>query len=111
MTVLFVNWELILLLVILVVAGVFVVAEFLKHPSTKRQKLMLTWLVQAVALAEKKYGSKTGKVKLSHVYDLFIAKYGFVGMFISQEIFEGLVDKAIKIMEETFKKAIEKLPE
>ncbi len=110
MTVLFVNWELILLIGLLVVAGIFAVTQFLKKPSEKRKELMLTWLVQAVALAEKKYGSKTGKVKLSYVYDLFIEKYGFVGMFISQEVFEDLVNKAIRIMEETFEKALSELP-
>ena len=110
MTVLFVNWEIILLLILLIITGVFAVLQFLRKPSEKRQELILTWLVQAVALAEKKFGSKTGQVKLSYVYDLFIEKFGFVGMLISQEVFEELVNRAIRIMEETFKDALDELP-
>ena len=110
MTVLLGNWELILFIVLLVVVGILKVSDFLKKPSDKRQELMLTWLVQAVTVAEKKFGSKTGKIKLSYVYHLFLEKYGFLGMFISQEIFEELVEKALRIMEETLSQRKSELP-
>lgn len=110
MTVLLGNWELILLLVLVIFCFAFKFSQFLKTPSEKRQELMLVWLVQAVTIAEKKFGSKTGKVKLSYVYHLFLDKYGVLGMFVTQEVFEALVDKAIAIMEKTFKEALNELP-
>ena len=110
MTVLLGNWELILFIILLVVVGIFKVNSFLKNPSAKRQELILTWLVQAVTVAENKFGSKTGQIKLSYVYHLFLEKYGFLGMFVSQEIFEKLVNKAIVIMEETLKQKNNELP-
>lgn len=110
MTVLLGNWEIILFVILIVVAGVLALVRFLKTPSLNRQELILTWLIQAVVLAEKKFGSKTGKVKLSYVYHLFIEKFGIFGMFVSQETFEKLVDRAIRIMEETFQESLDKLP-
>lgn len=110
MTVLLGNWELILFAFLLVVVGVLKVSDFLNKPSEKRQELMLTWLIQAVTVAEKKFGSKTGKIKLSYVYHLFLDKYGFLGMFITQEIFEELVEKALRIMEETLSQKESELP-
>ncbi|MFJ3387476.1 hypothetical protein [Lysinibacillus sp. NPDC086135] len=79
-------------------------------PSDKRQELMLMWLIHAVDIAEKEFGSKTGSLKLSYVYKMFLGKYGILGMFMSQAIFESLVNKALKTMEETFKEALNELP-
>ena len=110
MTVLLANWELILFVILLVVVAVLKVIKFFRTPSEKRQELMLTWLIQAVALAENKFGSKTGQIKLSYVYHLFLEKYGFLAMFMTQEIFEELVNRAIRIMEETLSDALNELP-
>lgn len=107
MTLLLANWELVLLLIILISFAILKVVQFLRTPPEKRQELILLWLVQAVVLAEQKFGSKTGSVKLSYVYKLFIDKYGFLGSLVSQTVFEKLVDKALETMEDTFKQALE----
>lgn len=106
MTLLLANWELVLVLIILISFAVLKVVQFLRTPSEKRQELILLWLVQAVVLAEQKFGSDTGSVKLSYVYKLFIDKYGFLGSLVSKTVFEKLVNKALKTMEDTFKEAL-----
>lgn len=105
MTLLLANWELILLVLLAIIFIVFKVKQFLTTPSEKRQELMLVWLVQAVEFAERRYGGKTGSLKLSYVYKMFVDKYGLLGMFVSQEVFEKLVNKALVIMENTFKES------
>lgn len=110
MTVLLEYWDLILLLVLLLIFGILRLIKLLKTPTQKRQELLLMWLVQAVSLAEKQFGEKTGSLKISFVYDLFIRKYGVLGKFVSRELFETLVDRAIRIMEETLNEEMNKLP-
>lgn len=107
MTLLLANWELVLVLIVLMSFAILKVVQFLRTPPKKRQELILLWLVQAVVLAEQKFGSGTGSVKLSYVYKLFIDKYGFLGSLVSQTVFEKLVDKALKTMEDTLREALE----
>lgn len=107
MTLLLTNWKLILLLIVLVTAIVFAVKRFFAEPSQKRQELILMWLIQAVELAESLYGSKTGSIKLSFVYKMFIERFGILGSLVSQKVFESLVDKALGIVEETLRKSLE----
>lgn len=106
MTLLLANWELVLMLILLISFAILKANQFLKTPSEKRQELILLWLVQAVVLAEQKFGSETGSIKLSYVYKLFVDKYGILGSLVSQTVFEKLVNKALKIMEDTFKNKI-----
>lgn len=106
MTLLLANWEIALVLILLISYAILKVVQFLRTPSEKRQELILLWLVQAVVLAEQRFGSKTGSIKLSYVYKLFIDKYGILGSLVSQTVFEKLVDKALKTMEDTFREKL-----
>lgn len=110
MTILLANWELILF-ALLLLAFLFIKAkQFLTHPTEKRQELILMWLIEAVAIAEKQYGSKTGQLKLSFVYTMFVDKFGILATLVSKELFETLVDRALRIMEETFKDSLKSNP-
>lgn len=107
MAILLANWELILVAILVLIFLIIKVKQFLTYPTDKRQELILLWLVEAVALAEKRYGSKTGQVKLSFVYSMFVDKFGFLATLVSKEVFESLVDKALQVIEETFKQELD----
>lgn len=53
------------------------------------------WLLGAVTEAEKELGSKTGKLKLRYVYDLFIAKFPIFSKLISFQGFSDMVDDVL----------------
>lgn len=56
------------------------------------------WLVWAVSEAEKTFGSGTGQLKLRHAYDLAIARFPAVALFIPFSLFSKLVDEALVTM-------------
>ena len=56
------------------------------------------WLVWAVSEAEKTFGSGTGQLKLRHAYDLAIARFPAVALFIPFSLFCKLVDEALVTM-------------
>lgn len=89
------NWELILLGAIVVAFLALKVKQYIITPSEKKQELILEWLSQAVTIAENKFGSRAGKAKLSFVYQMFVKKYGVLGMLMSEKLFNELVDKAL----------------
>lgn len=90
MTVIVENWELILILV-LVIAGL---VETIRRDKEKAKE----WLLLAVIKAEKLYGSKTGAVKLRYVYDMFLSTFPILSRLVSFEEFSKLVDKALEEM-------------
>lgn len=61
--------------------------------------MIKSWLLSVIVNAEKVYGGKTGKVKLSYVYGLFIEKFPKLAKIISFETFSALVDEVLKINE------------
>ena len=68
---------------ILILAAAFVIVmEVVRVVSTIKTntkednlKMIKSWLLSIIVNAEKVYGGKTGKVKLSYVYGLFIEKF------------------------------------
>lgn len=80
------NWNLVLILVLVIVG---VVEYFFNKERAKE------WLLGAVTEAEKQLGSKTGKLKLRFVYDMFIAKFPIFSKIISFQGFSDLVDEVL----------------
>lgn len=78
---------------VLILAAVVVIA-------IRERKNLKSWLVFAVASAEKALGSGTGELKLRQVYDQFLDKFPVLSKFISFEMFSGLVDKALESLED-----------
>lgn len=60
-------------------------------------------LVYICTEAERKYGSKTGQIKLRHVYDWFTTKFPFMSVLISFNQFSKMVDIALEEMEKNIK--------
>lgn len=56
-------------------------------------------LVYICMEAEKRFGSKTGQIKLRYVYDWFMTKFPFMSLLISFEEFSKMVDKALEEMQ------------
>lgn len=92
------HWfELLIAVIVLIVAGVSI-AHFIKLPVNQKYSRIREWLLYAVVQAEKEWGSGTGPIKLSQVYNMFVARYPFVKIFISFETFSELVDSALEEM-------------
>ena len=89
------NWFVMLGLVALLVSMGFLVVKFLGLPTNEQVRKIKAWLLQAVIEAEKNLGGKTGKVKLSVVYDAFISKFPMTAKFISFDTFSIYVDLAL----------------
>ncbi|MFJ7982407.1 hypothetical protein ACIQ1D_19275 [Lysinibacillus xylanilyticus] len=104
MTILWANFDLVLLVIAVLFFIGLKVYQLAKTPSESRQELIKTWLVEAVLVAEQKYGGKTGELKLSYVYRMFVNRFGWFGSLISEEVFNRLVDEALEIIEKTLQK-------
>lgn len=61
------------------------------------------WLVWAVSEAEKVLGSGTGQLKLRYVYDAAIMRFPIVAKIIPFKLFSGMVDAALKVMNDMIK--------
>lgn len=68
--------------------------------------MIKSWLLSVIVNAEKVYGGKTGKVKLSYVYGLFIEKFPKLARVISFETFSAIVDEVLKINENYIDNAV-----
>ena len=55
--------------IIFAAGGVLAVIPRQRLNQDERYKMIRGWLLQAVLIAEKEFGSGTGKLKLSAVYD------------------------------------------
>ena len=76
------------------------VYKWFKKPNNEQLEQVRQWLLYAVAKAEKELGSGTGQLKLRYVYNMFIAKFPVIAMFIKFEDFSNMVDKALEELEE-----------
>lgn len=67
-----------------------------KNRSKEDQFTMINeWLLNAVTQAEKLFGSGTGQLKLSYVYDLFLQRFPQLKSIISFDTFSSLVDNSL----------------
>ena len=90
----------------LVIAGIAVISflsikvyVWFKKPTNEQIEQVKEWLIFAVAEAEKKLGSGTGQLKLRYVYNMFIAKFPAIALFIDFEDFSHMVDNALLELE------------
>ena len=92
------DLHMILFYVILTIAVALFIAraiKFFKYPRSKQIECFKEWLVYAVSLAEKEFGSGTGALKLRQVYDNFAVKFPTLVEFISFEKFSNYIDEAL----------------
>ena len=100
------GWEIFTGLVILAIV-VFAIIKFAKTPRKEQKEKLRQWLLQAVIKAEAIYGSKTGELKLSFVYDLFLQHVPWLGRIIPFSLFSDKVKEALEEM----RKLLEVKPE
>lgn len=90
------NWPAIIAIIAVIVAAASFIYSFVKLPHSAQIAKVKEWLLWAVAEAEKRFGSKTGQLKLRYVYDMFTARFPFAAKFLSFEQFSNLVDEALE---------------
>lgn len=93
-------WYLIIALIAVVSVVSIKAYIWFKTPGEEQKEKIRQWLIYAVAEAEKKLGSGTGQLKLRYVYNMFIAKFPTVALFIDFEDFSQMVDKALEELQE-----------
>lgn len=87
------NWSLIV--TVLAVAVYFLL-------NGKRS--VIKFLLKAVFMAEKDWGSGTGRIKLSEVYGNFIEKYPIFSKIIPFPVFSAWVDAVLEDMKDILSK-------
>lgn len=92
------NWYLIVAGAAVLAGAGYGVYVFAKRPHTEQLKSVKEWMLFAVTKAEKEFGSGTGKLKLRYVYDMFIAKFPWLGKVVSFEMVSMMVDDALDEM-------------
>lgn len=89
------HWGEIIVLIV-VAAGVgFFAWRFLHLPKSEQEAQIKAWLLQAVLLAEKEYGSGTGRLKLSAVYGGFCEALPWLAKLVTFELFSQYVDEVL----------------
>ena len=90
------NIDTIIVSVVLIVGIVIFVRKFTQLPTEQQYNQIRAWLLQAILLAEKQFGGKTGRLKLSYVYDLFVRTFPWIAKIIPFELFSKFVDQVLE---------------
>lgn len=89
------NWYMLIVGICVILAAIISCVKFMKKTEEERHEQIRGWLLQAVIIAEQEYGSGTGKMKLSAVYDAFCDALPWIAKVISFEKFSVYVDEAL----------------
>lgn len=93
------NWFLIMIAIAFISSIAIKIYKWFKMPNSEQMKKVQEWLLYAVAKAEEKLGSGTGELKLRYVYDMFIAKFPAIAIFVDFDEFKIMVEKALEKFE------------
>jgi len=94
------NWYIIITFICALILGIIKIVEFIGYPTEKKVKEIKERLLIYVTNAEIELGSKTGKLKLSQVYDEFCTKFPYVKKWIPFDKFAAWVDEVLPTMRE-----------
>lgn len=97
MDVLYNFWTILSIIIVIVTLLVLTIIRFKKLSPDQIDKVR-EWLVYATAIAEKEFGGGTGRLKLRHVYDMFVSKFPWLAKIVSFNFFSDLVDEALEEM-------------
>lgn len=92
------NWYLIIAAMALIGGIGLAIKKFTSMPTAQQIESIKEWLLYAVVAAEKELGSGTGQIKLRYVYDMFVAKFGWLAKIIPFPTFSAFVDEALDKM-------------
>ena len=94
------HWLTIAVCAVVIANFVCGLIRFKNLTAEQRVEKIKNWLLQAVMMAEKEYGSGTGALKLSVVYAEFCKQLPWLAQAISFEVFSKYVDDALVRMKE-----------
>lgn len=97
-------WYLIVAIIAIISMASITIYNWFKLPDNEQMEQVKQWLLYAVAKAEKELGSGTGQIKLRYVYNMFIAKFPAIALFLTFEEFSNLVDEALQELQELINK-------
>lgn len=92
------NFCLITAALVIIALCIMGMVDFKRKPREEQIEQLREWMLYAVILAEQRFGSSTGKLKLHYVYDLFIQRFPALANVISFDWFSELVDDALDQM-------------
>ena len=98
MTNLFTDMVLIAAALVVIGMSFYVMWSFSRKPRVEQIEQLREWLLYGCTLAEQRFGSSTGKLKLHYVYDLFLQRFPALVNVVSFEWFSELVDDALDQM-------------
>lgn len=97
-------WYLVIAIIAIISMASITIYNWFKLPDNEQMEQVKQWLLYAVAKAEKELGSGTGQIKLRYVYNMFIAKFPAIALFLTFEEFSNLVDEALQELQELIDK-------
>lgn len=89
------HWAEIICLFAMICFIIVTFKDFLSMSKAEQVEQVKGWLLGAVTLAEAEFGSGTGRIKLSVVYDSFVQKFPWIVKLLSFEDFSEYVDEAL----------------
>lgn len=92
------NWSLLVVVIAAVALGYLYFKKFKNSPTEQQIKMIKEWLLAVVIEAERMFGSKTGKIKLSWAYSCFIDAFPALAEIVTFEMFSALVDEVLEQM-------------
>ena len=94
------HWDSVVVILILVASVIIGTVKFLALSKEKKVEQIQGWLLQAVIKAESNFGSGTGKLKLSDVYDKFCERFPALAKALPFHVFSKYVDESLETMRE-----------
>lgn len=94
------NWMLLVVLICMVYLTFASTKGFADKPTDEQIKEIKKWLLIAVTQCEAQLGGKTGRLKLSLCYDMFVKAMPALASIVSFETFSGLVDEVLEEMKD-----------
>lgn len=90
------HLDAIIVAVVLIAGACIYGFKFASLTKAEKYKQIKAWLLQAVLFAEKQFGGKTGKLKLSYVYDMFCKTFPWLARVIPFAMFSEFVDQVLE---------------
>ena len=94
------NWMLLVVLVCIVYLTIASTRSFADKPTDEQIAEIKKWLLIAVTQCEAQLGQKTGRLKLSLCYDMFVKALPSLAAIVPFEMFSELVDEVLEEMKD-----------
>ena len=94
------NWMLLVVLICMVYLTFASTKKFADKPTDEQIAEIKKWLLIAVTQCEAQLGEKTGRLKLSLCYDMFVKALPSLAAIVPFELFSELVDEVLEEMKD-----------